>query len=115
MIDFLIGDDGDLVLQDTAFAQVDGEALLRQKMRLLLSSTRGDWFLNVNEGLDLDVVLQKNPSEEAVRDEVGRALLPLDLSVQFSRFSMHKNGRTLMVDFELASAGQSLALQQVLG
>ncbi len=112
MRDFLLDENGDLVLQNGILQEVEGEKQLRQKMSMLLRSALGDWFLDETEGLDLSVVLQKKPNEDAVRDEVGRVLLPLFQIVQFSSFEMSTLGRTLHIHFELATENGTISLQE---
>ena len=108
MKSFAVNEEGDLVFEngEIAFAQ-DGE-LLRQKVRALLGTNRGEWWLNESEGVDFSAFLCKHPNEQRVRDEVRRALLAIDEELGLAAFSMRRNGRQLEVRFTAQKGNESL-------
>jgi hypothetical protein len=70
--DFALNGDGDLEVTRGRLRVVTGTEALAQRLRVRLKLFRGDWFLNVLEGVPYhDFVLRKRTSP-AVRREVFR-------------------------------------------
>ncbi|MEY9097063.1 DUF2634 domain-containing protein [Paenibacillus sp. RC84] len=67
--------DGDLVFENGELVMIEGPEELRQCVEINLSTNKGEWFLNPNAGIRFSRFLGKNPSEEAMRDEIRKGLL----------------------------------------
>lgn len=93
---------GDLLIQNNQFQMVDGNELLRQKVQEVLSTKKGEWFYDWEQGIEFSQLLGKNVTEESVRSEIEDGLRQVDESLYISDFSMKVEGRTLIVDFTAA-------------
>ena len=59
---------GDVVMEKNDIKLVYGTDLLIQKIRQVLSTNRGEWWLDPKEGIPVQKVLRKNPNLAMVRD-----------------------------------------------
>lgn len=82
MSDLALSDDGDLEVTLGSARVVTGTEALAQRLSIRLKFFRGDWFLNVLEGVPYhDYVLRKRTSA-AVRREVFRRAIATTRGVQ---------------------------------
>ncbi len=106
---FYLNDDGDLAF--------DGQRNLRmveeveekaQAVRLLLQTSRGEWFLNTEHGLDYMAILGKKPNGAEIRAVIMEALKQeprveevISLDIDYDRSKRH-----LSVYFKLRMEGE---------
>lgn len=82
MSDLALGADGDLEVTLGSARMVTGTEALAQRLSIRLKTFRGDWFLNVLEGVPYhDFVLRKRTTA-AVRREVFRKTIATTRGVQ---------------------------------
>lgn len=98
---FMLDDDGDVVINNNDIQLVENEELIRQKVRNVLSTNKGEWFLNEDEGINFDNLLGKNNPEELVRAEIEQGIQQVDENFAITEFEMYadKNSRKLTVNF----------------
>lgn len=65
---------GDLVIEGGELLMVEGPEELAQSVRLTLGTNKGEWFLDPDMGIDFAVFNAKQPSIEAMRDEIRAGL-----------------------------------------
>lgn len=90
--DFLLGDDGDLVIRNGDFAFSADVAGIRQQIQLVLGFYLGEWFLDEEIGIPYyERILIKNPSRVEIAGYIREALLSVrgvlevvSLDVQYS-------------------------------
>ncbi len=95
---------GDLHLENGQIHFWDGIEAHLQKTIVLLKFVKGEWFLNIEEGIPYFThVLIHNPSINAVRALIRQALLavPGASSVRSLTLKWDKPARNLAVNFEL--------------
>ena len=61
---FMLDDNGDVVIKDRAIQMVEGNELTRQKVQSVLSTNKGEWPLNTEEGIAFKNILGKSRIEE---------------------------------------------------
>lgn len=68
--------------------------LMRQKIQKVLSTNKGEWFGNADEGINFRNILKKGVTEEDVKSEILDGLLQIDDSVIITEFSMELDHAT---------------------
>lgn len=98
---FKLDNSGDTVISGRDIEMLTQQENTAQKLRTLLGTKQKDWFLDWEEGIDMDAILGKYPGEEKVKDVVLSALLQLDESFHFLDFScnLDRETRCLSISF----------------
>lgn len=102
---FALDDHGDVVIEKDDVKLAYGTELLTQKIRQVLSTNRGEWWLDPKEGIPVQKVLKKNPNPAMVRDYVRSAISQVDKSLRMTCCDVVTEGRALTVTFTVAWAG----------
>ncbi len=74
MRDFALDDAGDILLEADDIALCEGTAQEIQKIRQGLGTKLGEWKYDAQEGMDLDVFLQRTPEERRIREALRSGL-----------------------------------------
>lgn len=74
MRDFALDDAGDILLEADDIALCEGTAQEIQKIRQVLGTKLGEWKYDAQEGMDLDVFLQRTPEERRIREALRSGL-----------------------------------------
>lgn len=103
---FLLDEFGDVMIQNGEIQMVSGDALMRQTLKSILSTNKGEWFLNEEEGIQFRSILVKNPLEEEIKNEIFGGLLQIDDTFIMDSFDMdlHADTRLLTVHFTASNA-----------
>lgn len=88
---------GDVAIVDNKIPMVSGPNLVKQKVQNVLSTNKGEWFLDLNEGIDFDNVLGKGVTEDIVRYEIEQGLLQVDSTFTITEFSCEIDSRNRKV------------------
>lgn len=98
---FLLDNTGDVVIRNNEIQMVSGDELVRQTLQSVLSTNKGEWFLNEDEGINFRNILVKNPSEDEIKNEIFNGLLQIDDTFLMESFNMSldTSKRLLTVDF----------------
>ena len=91
---------GDVVMEKNDIKLVYGTDLLIQ----VLSTNRGEWWLDPKEGIPVQKVLRKNPNLAMVRDYVRNVVSQVDPSLHMTRCDIMTEGRVLRIMFSVSSA-----------
>jgi phage baseplate assembly protein W len=97
---FSIDSSGDVVISNNKIEMVSNTELICQKVRQLLKTNLGEWWLNENEGIDFLCMLQKNPNYEQIEDNIKSGLKQVDETLEMTsiNFNLDAN-RTLHINF----------------
>lgn len=96
---FMLNSDGDVVIQNGQIQIINGDELLRQTVQSILGTNKGEWFLNIDEGITFSNLLGKEKNEELIRNEILQGLLQVDSSFYIDTFSYEVVGRKLKINF----------------
>ena len=100
---FALDEKGDLIIENNEIVMVNGNDLLKQNVKSVLSTNKGEWSLNVDEGIDFTNILgkQSSNSEEIIKDEIQAGLASIDGSMIINEFSCKTDSvtRKLIVSF----------------
>lgn len=81
MKSFLLDNKGDLVMKNGTFVIVEGNEELKQQIRMSLLTSKGEWFLDVEEGMDREPIFSKFFNEVEARDSIIESLSNLSETV----------------------------------
>lgn len=87
MMGFALDDNGDVLIENNEISIITGDSLLQQKVMSVLRTNLGEWFFDLDEGVDFDNLLGKNTNAELVRFEVARALAQVDSTFVITEFT----------------------------
>lgn len=65
---------GDLVIENGDLVMVEGEEEQMQSIERILTTNKGEWFLNTDFGLDYNRIQGKNKTEEEIKLAMVEAL-----------------------------------------
>ena len=101
---FALNEQGDVVIEENDVKLAYNTGLLVQKIRQVLGTNRGEWWLDEKEGIPIQKVLKKNPNLAMVRDYVRSAIAQVDRSLQMTRCEIATEGRLLKVVFSVSGS-----------
>ena len=96
---FALDETGDILIENKEIQMVNDKELIRQEVWEILSTNKGEWFFNWEQGIEFDNILGKGVTEEAVRNEIVDGLQQVDENLSISDFSMTVKGRKAYVKF----------------
>lgn len=100
MVDFKLDDKGDIVIEDNEIVTVSDQEVTCQKIRQLLKTNLGEWWLNEKEGINFQEILQKNPNFQQIKDHVRSVLAQVDSTLELTDFSHSlDSNRVLHINF----------------
>lgn len=57
---FALDDKGDLLIKNNEIVMINGNELLKQNIEMVLSTNKGEWSLNIDEGINFANILGKH-------------------------------------------------------
>lgn len=83
---------GDVVIHNNKIVMVEDNDLLIQTCKTVLGTNKGEWPLNLNEGITFANILGKNKTEEMIKFEVEDGLQQVDETFELTAFELVNNG-----------------------
>lgn len=74
MKSYLLDESGDIVIRNGQFVFVEGDEELAQQVRLSLQTEKGEWFLDLEEGMDYTPIFSKQFNDTEARDAMLEAI-----------------------------------------
>lgn len=74
--------------------------LTAQKCRLVLSTNKGEWLLNRDEGINFSAILVKNPNRDEIIDTVRDGLRQIDSTFEITEYTFEVIKRHLILTFK---------------
>lgn len=108
---FALDEYGDVIIEQNDVRLAYDTELLIQKIRQVLNTNRGEWWLDPKEGIPVQKVLKKNPNQAMIRDYVRSAIAQVDKSLEMIHCDIAIEGRTLKIRFEISGSGGSAATE----
>lgn len=100
MKDFKVDNHGDLVIAKNDLQFVQDKELTAQKCRLVLSTNKGEWLLNRDEGINFGAILVKNPNRDEIIDTVRDGLRQIDSTFEITEYTFEIIKRHLILTFK---------------
>lgn len=103
---FELNEEGDVVVKENRIPIVSEKELLRQKVQTVLGTNKGEWFLNVDEGINFDNLLGKKKDDEVIKNEILQGLRQVDEGFILLSFDcgFDREKRKLRIDFKARSS-----------
>lgn len=102
--DFKLNAQGDIEIEDNNLAFSYDRDVYVQCLRQILSTRKGEYFLNIDEGLDHSVAIgNKNPDEEQMFDALYIACMQVEQFVEIDKviFNYDQSKREVDVKMEV--------------
>lgn len=93
--------DGDLVFENGELSVISGADDQAQCVRITLGTNKGEWFLDTEKGINFDVFLGKNLSEEEMIEELRGGIHQNDFiaSVEDISITQDRSSRKQSITF----------------
>lgn len=115
MKDIKVDEFGDMVIKSNKIELVTDKEELMQKIRLIIGTNIGEWFLDKEEGIDFRSVLGKNPNKDLIQNNIQSALIQVDENLEIKEFSCTTKDRELEIKFAaINDKGEEIILQEIL-
>lgn len=102
MRSFALDENGDLLIEKGQIQMVHGSDLTKQKIKTVLNTQKGEWFLNWQQGINRNEILGKRmPEEEEIISEMQDGVSQVDENMVASELEMEYNKqiRELKISF----------------
>lgn len=111
MKDLKIDNKGDLIISKHDLQYVRDKELTLQKTRLILSTNKGEWLLDVNEGINFRAILIKNPNQDEILSTVLDGLKQIDETFVITEHKFEMKQRHLILTFKAVNdSGEEISL-----
>ena len=108
MKSFLLDDKGDVVVKNGKIQFVSGNDLKRQTCETVIGTNNGEWFLDVDEGINFKAILGKNPNKDEVQSEIQKGLLQVDSSLFITEFDYEVEHRQSNIKFKASNGTETV-------
>jgi hypothetical protein len=89
MSDLWLDDEGDLVIENGDLVLTTGQEAIKQHILQRLKSYRGEWFLNIEDGVPyFQDILKKNPNPRAVDGALKVAIVETPGVTELTSFDL---------------------------
>lgn len=99
MEDFALDAKGDIIIENNDIKLISGKELIAQKVRQILKTNLGEWWLNENEGIDFQAIFCKNPDNAIIEDNIKSGLMQVDSTFELTSFDCQYENRKLTINF----------------
>ena len=109
---FALDSNGDVLIENNEITMVYAENLVRQTIETVLGTKKGEWSLNVEEGINFSNLLGKQQAEDIIKNEIYQGLLQVDDTFVINDFSCEfdRTLRKLAISFS-ATNGEGETIQ----
>lgn len=102
MKSFKLDENGDFVLENGSFVLLEGVEQLAQEVKMSIQTSKGEYFLDLNEGMDREPILAKDFNENNGRNSIIESLVNTSEPLVVENISFANVGRVLLVDIILS-------------
>lgn len=108
---FMLGAQGDVIVEKNDIKLAYDGDLIRQTIKQVLSTNRGEWQFNPQEGIPVQKVLTKNPNLAKIKDYVRSAVRQVDSTLEMTACDIKITGRTLMINFTVTGQAGAVNIE----
>ena len=91
MKDFMLDENGELVIKNGKIPYVSDKELKAQKVRQVLRTHNGEWEFDTDEGINRYSMLTKNPNDEEIEDNIRSGLMQVDEDFRITEYRRTEN------------------------
>ena len=114
---------GDVVIENGEIQLVNGAELTRQTIKSVLSTKKGEWFTNWDEGVEYDAILGKRyhatQDDEVVRTLMQDGLAQVDENLSIDEFTSEFDNETRKLSVEFTARNseteESVSIKNIWG
>lgn len=111
MKDLQVGSNGDLIISKHDLQLVNDKELTLQKVKLVLSTNKGEIDFEEEEGINFRAFLTKNPNQDEMLDTVRDGLHQVDETFVITEYSFETKQRHLILTFKAVNdSGEEVSL-----
>lgn len=104
MKDFLLDESGDVVIKGNDIRYTaDSATLLAQKLRMVLSTNKGEWKFDTEEGINYRLILVKNPDYDQIISTIQDGIHQVDETLRLKSYNFKRDGRKLTIDLVIST------------
>ena len=78
---------GDLSITNNEIDMIEGAELDVQTIGCVISTNKGEWIYNAEEGIDFDAVLGKHTNADSAKSEIAEGIAQVDETLKIDKFS----------------------------
>ena len=108
MKNFMLDNNGDVVIENGKIQMVDGIDLKKQTFRQVIATKIGEWKYNTDEGMNFAVLLKKHYNVDAIEEAIEAAVRQVDEDAEVREFECKVTGRTAEISFIIVTEGQDI-------
>lgn len=115
---FKLDENGDIAMSDNKIQMITGNDLLQQTTQSVLSTNKGEWVFNSDEGIQFSNILGKGNTDEIIRHEIQQGLKQIDDSFIVTSYekTVDKATRTAQIQTTATkSTGENVTSTNVYG
>lgn len=112
MKDFLLNEDGDIVIASNKIQLVSDKELTVQKVRQVVLTSLGEWEYDLEEGISRHLFFEKGVTEDLIEENIRSGLLQVDETFRLTKFSCEEQDRRMIIRFTaVADNGNEISLE----
>ena len=103
MTSFALDENNDIRIVNNQIQMVNGTDLMKQTVKTVIGTNKGEWCLNEDEGINFQNISGKSiPDDEVIKNEIEQGLMQVDNSFAVTSFTADFNSksRALNVTFQ---------------
>lgn len=100
--------DGDVVITDHEIEYTEGNDLLSQTISSVLSTNRGEWLFDEEEGIEFNnIIATKEIDEDVIKSEIEQGISQVDDNINIDSFSCEFDRKTRQLNVHFTAKAQS--------
>lgn len=96
-----IDENGDWVYENGAFVMIEGDEQLAQEARISIQTSKGEWFLDLDAGMDRKPLFAKVFNENNAKNSIIESLMGTSEPLAAEKIAFAKVDRVRYVDLVL--------------
>lgn len=85
---FKLDSNGDIQITNGVIDMVYDEELTAQRVKTVLGTNKGEWFMDGDEGIDFGYMLGKGITEDMMRSQIASGIRQVDSSFTLDTFNL---------------------------
>lgn len=108
---FSLDINGDVIIKKNKIEIVDGDNLTIQKIKQILLTNYGEWWLDKKEGLNQRDILVKNPNYQIIKDQIRQAINQVDDNLVVTKIDISEDSINRHLIINLNIDGKELIVE----
>lgn len=104
---FAFDKNNDVIISDRQIQMVEGDEQLSQEYQITLSTNKGEWFLNEEEGVNMESLHGKHVNKDEARQDIIEASVDLSEEITIEEINFNQNTSTRRSDITIRARKSS--------